>query len=68
MIQILRFFDKEYNEEEELTRFLVLIKKYNESRRLDQRFETEILSFFDYKWKHDRNYSIHLSQDLAIMN
>ena len=42
--------------------------KFNKGSRLPKDFEQKCTTFFDYKWKNDRNYSIKTESDNAILD
>mmetsp|Transcript_41030 Transcript_41030/g.62412 ORF Transcript_41030/g.62412 Transcript_41030/m.62412 type:complete len:223 (-) Transcript_41030:986-1654(-) len=58
MMTILSTFDKDYEEEEQLQTFFVMLRKYNSGQRIDIEFENKLTDFFHHKWSYDRNYSI----------
>jgi hypothetical protein len=68
MIENLKNFDKEYNEMHQLQCFFEVMKKFNKGSRLPKEFEQKCITFFDYKWKNDRNYSIKTESDNAILD
>lgn len=53
MLLILTDFDKDYENSESLENFLTIMQMFNEGQRLSH--ESEIIDFFNYKWKNDRN-------------
>lgn len=63
MILYIENFDNDYDETTELMSFLELFRKFNFGFRLKNQFERQLIEFFEYKWKNDRNYCILTGDD-----
>lgn len=48
--------DNEVEEEEDLDKFLGVIKMFNDGNNLDQELTAKIRDFMRFKWRNDRNY------------
>ena len=48
--------DNEVEEEEDLDKFLGVIKMFNDGNNLDQELTANIRAFMRFKWRNDRNY------------
>lgn len=48
----------DYEEDEELSMFLKCLDRFNENTPIKQSFRDEVVKFFDFKWKNDKNICI----------
>lgn len=58
---------KEFDEGDELTKFLQVIQRFNGNKSLQPEFINRIQDFFEYKWKSDKNNAMSEEADLAIL-
>ena len=52
------------NEDEELQKFLLAIRHFNDKKRINNKFKRQIDKYFKYRWKNDRNIPFRSEQDL----
>ena len=58
----------ENNDEEQLCKFLDVIKTFNSGKPLNEKLKKQIESFFDYKWSHDKNSAIDDEDEQEILD
>jgi hypothetical protein len=52
----------------ELTKFMGLLARFNKGRPLSKEMTKKIENYFEFYWKHDRNYAIKSDEDMRIMS
>jgi hypothetical protein len=55
ILMSIKTFNEEPNEDEKFAKFLGVLKKYNHNVPIDLELKQEMWTFFDYKWKNDKN-------------
>lgn len=56
-------FLAEYDESDKLSTFLNTMMKFNEGHPLDESLNSEIVKYFDYRWKQNRNFFASTDDD-----
>mmetsp|Transcript_20003 Transcript_20003/g.30767 ORF Transcript_20003/g.30767 Transcript_20003/m.30767 type:complete len:124 (+) Transcript_20003:464-835(+) len=67
MIKELRNFTLPYEDDVNLSMFLGTLKKYNEGD-VDKQFVEKLHSYFEYRWRHDRNLAISTDADADLLD
>lgn len=70
-IEILQsFFDltDDVQDDENLSRWFGLIKRFNYGRPVSQELKIKIEQYFTYRWKNDKNIAISSEADLKIFD
>ena len=56
MISNFQHLDNEFNQDEELEKFFIMIRdQFNFGKPLDRDFHSAVIKYFDYRWKNNRN-------------
>lgn len=59
-------FKKEIEFDEDLAKFMSLICEFNNKELISESFKIKIESYFDYRWKNDKNIAFQDKEDLDI--
>ena len=65
MMTLMRDFYSEYGEDDQLTKFIVTLKNFNEGHDLDKKIVESLELFFKHKWQTDKNNA--LSNNLELL-
>jgi len=57
----------ENEKQEDLTKWLGLLARFNKGKPLRKELVAKIESHFEYSWSHDKNYAIKGEEDLRFM-
>jgi hypothetical protein len=60
--------DSDFDESDELSRFFMLIKKYNLDQDIEADLQDRIVQYFEYKWEHDENNALCKDEYQKILN
>lgn len=58
--------DEDFDDGIELTRFLGVIKRFNNNMDMDSKLQKQIVDFFIYKWENDKNLALDLENDKIL--
>ena len=67
ILEKFKLANAELEEEEELSRFFVLIQKFNNGMPIEAEFKLRIEHYMQYKWQNDKNMAITLKEKEEIM-
>ena len=65
LMTLMRDFYSEYGEDDQLTKFIVTLKNFNEGHDLDKKIVESLELFFKHKWQTDKNNA--LSNNLELL-
>jgi len=68
MISKVENLGKEFNNEEDLEKFFLLLRKYNSGKPIDKNTQFRIHNFLNYKWQNDRNNFLLEEKDKQIFS
>lgn len=69
-IEIVKKFqqlNKDLDNGDELSKFLLVIKRFNGNQEISKDFRERIETHFNFKWQYDRNQAIDDPQEIAIL-
>ena len=55
MIESYKQLNADLEEGEQLGKFFKLLKNFNHGKPIDEKFKIKLETFFDYRWKYDKN-------------
>jgi hypothetical protein len=58
MIDELKNFNQDTDDEENLNRFFNLLSRFNKNRQIPEEIKFKIEKYFEYKWNNDRNVAV----------
>lgn len=64
MIYKVQIANQDYDDSDNLQKFMLQIKRFNQGVNLS--FESEIYEFFEFKWKHDKNQFVVTREDQQV--
>mmetsp|Transcript_14068 Transcript_14068/g.21935 ORF Transcript_14068/g.21935 Transcript_14068/m.21935 type:complete len:120 (+) Transcript_14068:119-478(+) len=67
MILQLNSIQKPYEQNNEMSLFLGTLEKFNGSKKLLPDHQQEILEYFEYRWRFNKNNAISTQQDIDLL-
>lgn len=61
-------FVADYDEGEKLSQFLNTMEKFNDGQPLNEYDRTQIIDYFHYRWKNDRNHFLSTEYDEFMLD
>ena len=68
MIDKLQRFNDENEGDQNLNKFFLTLRKFNNMKAIDQKLKIEIETYFEYRYKKDKNYAFQTINDLSIFD
>ena len=56
------------NDDEGLQKFLLALRHFNNKSRINKTLKNKMETYFNYRWKNDRNISLRSDEDLSTFN
>ena len=58
MVNILKTFNSDFSDGDDLSKFFALIRRFNHDEAIDQDMKQEIEEYFEFKWNNDKNLAV----------
>jgi len=68
ILQQIKDMNADLDDSETLSKFLAVMTKFNLNKPMKNKLKVEIIEYFDYKWKNDRNMAIDDDEEKAILD